>query len=118
MDDNILTFIARLFLIPQRLARLQHRRDSLLRFSLTAQREKSFAFQIEQILFADKSLMIEFAAAEDFGDFLGDERVVVGDKSAALHHRYGDFERRDSGFAHCQNVRALDGLNVASRREI
>ena len=49
----------RVALIPQRLSRLQHRRDPLLSFPLAAQRYKCFAFEIDQVLFRNICLVIQ-----------------------------------------------------------
>src|SRR5216684_1286128 len=39
--------------VPEGLTGFEHVRDAFLRFLFTAERDKGFAFQIEQILFAD-----------------------------------------------------------------
>ena len=59
-------------LIPQRLARLEHRRDPLLCLTFAAKRDKSLAFEIEQITLGHERLVIHVPAAHHAGKLFAD----------------------------------------------
>src|SRR4051812_3441819 len=86
-------------LISQRLARLQCMRDPLLSFALAAQTQKRLALQIKQVLFGNKTLMIQISATQDFRQFYADYFVVVRDVAAALHHMQTQFQSCKPRFA-------------------
>src|SRR6187397_2135553 len=65
-------------LVPERLAGLQRVLDSLERLPLAEEAQESFAFEVQQILLADRGRMRHVAAREDGGDLPPDQRVVLG----------------------------------------
>lgn len=72
-------------LVPQRFPGLQRELNPLLRLLLPAQRLKTFAFQVEQVLFAYRHAWGNVAATEDFRDFCRDLHVVIADVLCLSH---------------------------------
>src|SRR5262245_55264218 len=91
-------------LIPKRLACLQHVRDALLRGFRPAQTDEGFALEVEQILLAHPRRARQVAAAHHRGDLQPDQRVVVRDVAAALHHVDSELELGQGGLAERENV--------------
>lgn len=71
--------------ISEWLSCFQRESNAFLRFALAAERKEGFAFQIEQILFADKGPGREAASAKDADDMIPDFCIVVADVFGLAH---------------------------------
>src|SRR6186997_115128 len=62
----------------------KHLRNPAQRLRLAAQTQKCFAFQVQQVLFADRRRVREVAAGHDPGELAADQRVVIGGAAGAV----------------------------------
>src|SRR5437762_6538070 len=72
-------------LVSERLARLQHMRDPILRLARANQRKKSFAFQIEKVLLGYFRGVIQIAARQNARQLLANQCVVIRNIARSLH---------------------------------
>src|SRR5437660_12631946 len=77
------------FLVAQRFPGLEGVGDAFLGFLFTAKRDKGFALEIENVLFADQLGRSERATGQDIGEFAADVGIVFGGVAAAQHHVNG-----------------------------
>ena len=88
--------------------------DALLGAFLAEEGEEGFAFEVEEVPFADfGGAVVAGAAAEDAGEFAADDEVVVGDVATFVHAVQGALDGADGGVAHGGDVLAGGGLHVA-----
>src|SRR4026207_934032 len=66
-------------LVPQWFSGLQRVLDSFLRLPFGDKAEKSLAFEIQQILLANRGGMGQRSSSHDRGELSADDRVVVAD---------------------------------------
>src|SRR5580704_6884803 len=64
-------------LISQWLARLQSVRDAFLRFPFAAQRDESFALEVQHVLFADELRRAQCSARKNVRQLSSNDRIVL-----------------------------------------
>src|SRR5678815_2319921 len=83
-------------------------RDAVEGLSLTAQTQESLAFEIQQLLFAERGRILHVAAGEDPRELAADQRVVIADAAGARGEVDAELERGE-------NVLAADADRGARR---
>src|SRR5487761_1962821 len=105
-------------LVPQRLSGFQHELHALLRLRISAQAQKRFALQVEQILLADGLFAGQPASADDIGELFRHHHVVVGNVTALAHAPRSDLQHGKCVFAAHFHVRARrTGLIILHQRQ-
>src|SRR6202000_311375 len=92
-DTKRIRFEARRTLVAEGLAGFQRESDAFLRFLFATQREKAFAFEVEQVLLADERSGGDAASGKGSRYVVRDLDVVIADVLAFAHEVDAEFER-------------------------
>jgi len=103
--------------IPQCLTSFQRVLNPFLGLALAAQRLECLAFEVEQVLFADRGCRGDVSAAQDFGHFVSNLHFVIGDVIALAHQVNAHLQGSENIFTGRPNIATRDWRFIAGVQE-